>query len=150
MVIRRCIQQLSQKTESVRCWGPSETQSLILRLGGEKICLLDPTTETVLSIQLIREIRMWAVDEQNYFAYVVKDRGAAATTAGTSPKSPILLKCHVFHCEDTAAGLDQGSISSAQCIAIYLKDALVRIKNKSLNPKNGSIPRQSQTISISI
>ncbi|XP_017489115.1 PREDICTED: amyloid beta A4 precursor protein-binding family B member 2-like [Rhagoletis zephyria] len=134
MVIRRCIQQLSRKAESVRCWGPDDTQSLILRLGGEKICLLDPTTETVLSIQLIREVRMWAVDEQNYFAYVVKERASGAV-AGHPKSSKVtggsILKCHVFHCDDNGTA----NSSSAQRIALYLKDALIRIKNKALRNK---------------
>lgn len=134
MVIRRCIQQLSRKAESVRCWGPNDTQSLILRLGGEKICLLDPTTETVLSIQLIREVRMWAVDEQNYFAYVVKERIASTTAVAGHSKGSAkggILKCHVFHCDDNGSS----SSSSAQRIALYLKDALIRIKNKATRNK---------------
>lgn len=135
MVIRRCIQQLSRKAESVRCWGPNDTQSLILRLGGEKICLLDPTTETVLSIQLIREVRMWAVDEQNYFAYVVKERVASTTVVPGHSKSSAkvsgILKCHVFHCDDNGTS----SSSSAQRIALYLKEALIRIKNKATRNK---------------
>lgn len=122
MVIKRCIYELSTKSENAaRCWGPGETQSLILRLSGEKISLLDPSTETILSIQLIREIRMWAVDEQNNFAYVVKERHLTSTgTASTS----CTLKCHVFHCDEVE------NEHNAQRIAIYLKDALVRIKNR--------------------
>lgn len=122
LVIKRCIHELSNRTENAaRCWGPDETQSLILRLGDEKISLLDPTTETILSIQLIREIRMWAVDEQNNFAYVVKERHITSTG---STSSSCTLKCHVFHCDE-----DENRFN-AQQIAIYLKDALVQIKNR--------------------
>lgn len=129
MVIKRCIQQLSSgpmvrgRENAASCWGPEDTQLLLLRFSSDKMCLIDPTTETVLSIQLIREIRMWAVDEQNFFAYVVKDR----QTAPTNGSKTTALKCHVFHCDPSTPSKQ----SVASRIAIHLKEALIRIKNRT-------------------
>ncbi|XP_075584751.1 protein Fe65 homolog [Dermatophagoides farinae] len=119
MVIKRCIYELSTRAENAaRCWGPSDTQSLILKINNERISLLEPNTSTTLTIQLIREIRMWAVDDNNNFAYVVKDRKSG---------KPGTVKCHIFHCDE------QQQQQTAQRLALYLKDALVRIKNHQQN-----------------
>ncbi|OTF74970.1 amyloid beta A4 precursor protein-binding family B member 2-like protein, partial [Euroglyphus maynei] len=116
MVIKRCIYELTTRAENAaRCWGPNETQSLILKINGERISLLEPNTSTTLSIQLIREIRMWAVDENNNFAYVVKDRKSG---------KPGTVKCHIFHCDE-----QENNTQTAQRLALYLKNALIRIKN---------------------
>lgn len=122
MVIKRCIYELSTRAEhAAGCWGPNDTQSLIFKMNGERILLLEPNTSTTLSIQLIREIRMWAVDDNNNFAYVVKERKSS---------KPGMVKCHVFHCDE------QENNQTAEHIAIYLKDALVRIKNQNKRPND--------------
>ncbi|KAH7645367.1 amyloid beta a4 precursor protein-binding family b member 2-like protein [Dermatophagoides farinae] len=138
MVIKRCIYELSTRAENAaRCWGPSDTQSLILKINNERISLLEPNTSTTLTVQLIREIRMWAVDDNNNFAYVVKDRKSG---------KPGTVKCHIFHCDDDqqqqqqqqenncgTTQTQQQQQQTAQRLALYLKDALVRIKNHQQN-----------------
>lgn len=153
MVIKRAIHQLTSKPDgAARCWGVGETQRLVMRLSREKICLLDAVTETVLTIQLIREIRMWAVDEANNFAYVVRERkpfnvsspeGKPATNSTIA--SP--LKCHVFHCDE----VENKSADAAQKIALYLKEALMNIKNQlaASNKASGKLqgsPRRPRTL----
>lgn len=119
LVIKKCIYELSVRADNAaRCWGPNETQSLLLKINGERILLLEPNTSTTLSVQLIQEIRLWAVDECNNFAYVVKDRKSG---------KPGTVKCHVFHCDE------HENTQTAQQLALYLKDALVRLKNRTTN-----------------
>ena len=139
-VIKRCIYELTTRAENAaRCWGPNETQSLILKINSERISLLEPTTSTTLSIQLIREIRMWAVDDNNNFAYVVKDRKNG---------KPGTVKCHIFHCDDdnddnmdTTNASNQSS-QTAQRLALYLKNALIQIKNRNHNQESNDRPDQ--------
>lgn len=147
LAIKKCIHELTNKTEgAAKCWGV-DTQSMLLRISLDKITLLDAVTETVLSIQMIREIRMWAVDEKNNFAYVAKDKTSPikGSSLGQSSKSNV-LKCHVFYCDETV------NENSAQKIAIYLKDALIRIKNSRLTDPDGvqrpiSLLKSHQTLS---
>ncbi|KAF6039353.1 hypothetical protein EB796_002317 [Bugula neritina] len=115
--INRCIMDLSSgKANDGTAWH-TEGKELSLEIDGKELCLVDPVSTTVLSVQPIHTIRVWGVGSQNTcdFAYVARD--------------PVtrMHKCHVFRCE-----------VPAKHVANTLKEICSRLakerKNKTPSP----------------
>ncbi|CAG2112353.1 unnamed protein product [Medioppia subpectinata] len=153
-LIQKCIIELSTRGDNnaVRCWG-RQTQQLVLKIEGSCLKLYDMTGDTLLNSHPIRGLRVWGVNDNNDFAFVAKDSNESnCQTSGDSEadqKSPLLgpsgvvsneLKCHVFHCEDDS--------DSAQRIATYLRDEMIRLKSDMEGTRWGSPPQRPKNLFI--
>ncbi|XP_067949781.1 protein Fe65 homolog [Watersipora subatra] len=123
--INRCIMDLTggKTNDGMAQW--AEGKELRMEIDGKELCLLDPVSTTVLSVQPIHTIRVWGVGSQNScdFAYVARD-----------PMTRI-HNCHVFRCE-----------VPAKQIANTLKEICSRLAKERKEKSPGSSKKRPEKL----
>lgn len=133
--IQRCILQISTMDDNVntRCWNLDPTKPILMRFHDRKILFFDLETQQLIYNQSIAAIRVWAVNDDNDFAYVVEDSKEHypmdnCSNNGTSHEDSLLercslapnLRCYIFR------SLDDDEMSSK--VAIILNMEITKIK----------------------